>query len=169
MEVFNAIQTLLAVRDYQRKPIDDALVTKIVEAGRLSGSAMNKQPWNFVVVRAPETIQQLAKLATTGPYLINAPLVIVVVVPDERFGYIDGARAIQNMMLAAWGEGIGSNWVGPVNTPEVKSLFNIPQERVVLAVVPFGYPMKKLGVGRKQRKALGEVAYVEKFGQPYSG
>ena len=67
MEVFEAIKTMLAVRDYQQKPVPDEIITQIVEAGRLTGSAMNRQQWDFVVVRQAETLQRLGQLATNGP------------------------------------------------------------------------------------------------------
>jgi len=167
MEVFDAIKTLLAVREYQPKPIPDAVITRILEAARLTGSARNRQQWDFVVVRKPETLKRLGELATTGTYIANAPLTIAVVVPEGAGGNVDGARATQNMMLAAWGEGIGSNWVSIGNTPELRELLNIPAGRMVQVLIPFGYPAKRIGAGRKQRKALAEIAHAEQFGQPY--
>ncbi|MDT8306010.1 MAG: nitroreductase family protein, partial [Anaerolineae bacterium] len=82
-------------------------------------------------------------------------------------GYVDGARAVQDMMLVAWEEGVGSNWVANVNTPEVRDLLAIPEDRQVLAIIPFGYPDRELGKGKKERKALAEIAHAERFGQPY--
>ncbi len=169
MEVFDAIKTLLAVRDYQPKPIPDEVVKNIVEAGRLTGSAMNRQQWDFVVVRQPETLQKLGQLAANnGPYLGKAALAIAVVVQDSPLGYIDGTRATQDMMLAAWSAGIGSNWVGNVNQAPIKELLNIPQDRMVLTIIPFGYPAKKVGSGNKNRKALKDVAHAEKFGNAFT-
>ena len=78
MDVFEGIRTLLAVRRYQDRPVPDTIVRKIVEAGRLTGSAMNLQPWHFIVVRDKETLRQLGQLAPTGPYIPQAPLAIVV-------------------------------------------------------------------------------------------
>lgn len=169
MEAFETIKTMLAVRDYQRKPLPEAVVTQIVEAGRLTGSAMNRQQWDFVVVRQPEALQRLGQLATNGPYIGNAAMAIAIVVADGPLGYIDGARAVQDMMVTAWAAGIGSNWVGNVNHTPIKELLAIPQDRMVLTIIPFGYPTQKVGAGRKKRKALGEVAHAEKFGQPFSG
>ncbi|HMN27210.1 MAG TPA: nitroreductase family protein [Caldilineaceae bacterium] len=169
MEVFAAIQTMLAVRDYRTDPIPDDVVHRIVEAGRLTGSSRNRQEWDFVVVRQAESLRRLGELASTGPYIANAQLAILVVVPDGPVGYIDGARAAQDMMLTAWEAGIGSNWVGNVNSTQVKTLFNIPAERLVLVAIPFGYPAKRVGLGRKQRKALPQVAHSERFGQPMTG
>jgi len=168
MQVFDAIKTMLAVRDYQPKPIPDEIVTRILEAARLTGSSRNRQQWDFVVVRNPATLQRLGQLAAYGGYIANAPLAIAVVVPDNPGGTIDGTRAIQDMMLTAWDAGIGSNWVGNLDTLEIKQLLNIPAERMVLTVVPFGYPAQAVGAGIKDRKALAEVAHSEQFGQPFS-
>jgi nitroreductase len=167
MEVYEAIRTMLAVRNYTDQPIDEAVAARIVQAGRLTGSSRNRQQWDFVVIRQRATLQALGALATTGPYIADAALAIAVVVPDAPVGYIDGARAAQDMMLAAWGAGIGSNWVGNMNWAEVKALLAVPEERMVLVVIPFGYPAEAVGRGKKARKALAEIAHDERFGTPF--
>lgn len=169
MEVFEAVKTLLAIRQYEDKPIPEQSVQRILEAARLTASSKNTQQWDFVVMRNKETLRQLGELARTGPYIAGAPLAIAVVVPERSIGYVDGARAVQDMMLVAWEDGIGSNWVGNVNTEEIKALLNVPEDHMVLTVVPFGYPVRDVGEGKKQRKALSEIAHVERFGQPYTG
>src|SRR5262249_57214783 len=78
MEVFDGIRTLLAVRRYQDRAVPEPVVRKIVEAGRLTGSAMNLQPWHFVVVQDRETLRRLGALARSGRYTAEAPLAIVV-------------------------------------------------------------------------------------------
>ena len=169
MDTYEAVETLLAVRDYQEKEIPGDVVTRIVQAGRLTGSSRNTQQWDFVVIRDKEILNRLGELARTGPYIAQAPLAIAVVVPEKPVGYIDGARATQDMMLVAWNEGIGSNWVGNVNTDEIKDLLAIPREQMVLNIIPFGYPVAEIGAGIKDRKPLAKVAHAEKYGQPYSG
>lgn len=166
MEVYEAIRTILAVRSYQDKAVPPDAVRRIVEAGRLTGSSMNRQPWHFIVVEEKETLGKLGALAKSGPYTAQAPLAIIVVVDPTRFAVSDASRAIQSMMLAAWAEGIGSNWVGFQGMDEVKALLGIPQELDVLAILPFGYPVQAVGKGNKQRKSLAEVAHRERFGQP---
>lgn len=166
MEVFEAVSTLLAVRSYQSRPVPPEIVRRIVEAGRLTGSSMNRQPWHFIVVENPETLRQLGALAATGPYVAQAPLAIVVAIEKTRFAVSDASRAIQSMMLTAWEAGIGSNWVGFQGLEEVKKLLGIPDHLDVLAIVSFGYPAQAVGRGKKQRKALAEVAHRERFGQP---
>lgn len=167
MQVFEAVKTLLAIREYEEKPIPEESVQRILESARLTASSKNTQQWDFIVVQAKETLQRLGQLARTGPYIAHAPLAIVVVVPERSIGYVDGARAVQDMMLVAWEEGIGSNWVGNVNTDEIKSLLGVPDDRMVLTIIPFGYPLRQVGAGKKQRKPLAEIAHAERFGQPY--
>ncbi len=168
MEVFDAIRTMLAVRSYQDKPVPDAVLRRILEAGRMSGSASNRQPWHFVVVQDRDTVRKVAAVARTGPYVAQAPLVIVVAIDKSiRFAVSDASRAIQCMFLAAWADGVGSNWVGFGEMDGAKDLLNIPADLDVLAVLPFGYPVAALGRGRKRRKSLAEVAHRERFGRPF--
>src|SRR5438445_8671657 len=112
MDALAALRTLLAVRSYQAKPVPDAVVRRILEAGRLTGSGMNRQPWHFIVVRHGETLRSLGALASSGPYVAQAPLAIVVATDKSRFAVSDASRAIQSMMLTAWADSVGSNWVG---------------------------------------------------------
>jgi nitroreductase len=167
MEVFDAVRTVLAVRAYQDKPMPPEVVRRIVEAGRLTGSSMNRQPWHFIVVENRDTLRQLGALAKTGPYIAQARLAIVVAIAKTTFSVSDASRAIQSMILTAWSEGIGSNWVGFRGLDEVKSLLKIPDEMEVLGIIPFGYPTRPIGKGKKKRKPLSEVAHRERFDQPF--
>jgi nitroreductase len=169
MNVSEAVRTLLAVREYADQPIQDDVVHRIVEAGHLTASSINKQPWHFVVVQRRETLQRLGQLAKTGPYTAHAALAVVVACEKQSpFGVSDASRAIQDMMLVAWENGIGSNWVGFGNLEAVAQELGIPDDYHVLAIVPFGHPARQLGRGRKQRKPLAEVASRERFGQPFA-
>jgi nitroreductase len=165
LSVFEAVRTVLAVRAYQEREVRP----EIVEAGRLTASSMNQQPWHFIVVEDRETLQQLGEVVRTGPYIAQAPLAIVVAIEKTKFAVSDASRAIQSMILAAWSEGVGSNWAGFFGLEGVKPLLGIPEHLDVLAVVPFGYPLQEVGgQGKKKRKSLSEVAHCEWFGQPYT-
>ena len=168
MEVFEAVRTVLAVRNYKETPVPPDLVRRIVEAGRLTGSAMNGQPWHFIVVDDHDTLQRLGTAARTGPYVASAPLAIVVAMHKTKLSIADASRAIQSMVLTAWSEGVGSNWVGFMGLDEVKPILGIPDDLDVLAVIPFGYPPRAIGKGKKQRKPLSEVAHRGRFGQPFA-
>jgi nitroreductase len=171
METFEAIRTVLAVRTFRDTPLPEAVAREIVEAGRLTASSMNGQPWHFIVVRDKDTLRQLGALARTGPYIPQAPMAIVVAMDKSPFAVSDASRAIQSMILAAWSQGIGSNWVGFGGLEAVKPLLGIPDDVDVLAIVPFGYPAQSATPDQqhhKKRKPLGEVASSERYGQPFA-
>jgi nitroreductase len=167
MEVFDAVRTVLAVRQFQDKPLPDAIVHQIVEAGHLTASSMNGQPWHFIVVEDKGTLRQLGALAGTGPYIAQASLAIVVGMEHSIFGVSDASRAIQSMILTAWAQGVGSNWVGFDNLKQINPLLGIPEGIEILAIVPFGYPATSLGKGQKKRKPLSQVAHRERWDQSF--
>ena len=167
MEVFEAVRTMLAVRRYLDRAVPETIVQRIVEAGRLTGSAMNLQPWHFIVVQDRDTLRRLGALARSGPYVAEAPLAIVVVIHRSGYAVSAASRAIDSLMLTAWAEGVGSNWVGFGNLEKVNALLGIPSERDVLAILPFGYPADRIGRGKKKRKPLRAVAHRERYGQPF--
>jgi nitroreductase len=168
MDVFETVRTVLAVRAFQDKPIPADVIHRIVESAWLTGSSRNGQPWHFIVVENRETLKQLGQLAPTGPYIAQAPLAVVVAMEPSPYVVSDVSRAIQSMILTAWAEGVGSNWVGYQNLAQVKPLLGIPSDMEVMAILPFGYPVKKVGKGRKNRKPLEQVAHRERFGQPFA-
>ena len=167
MDVFEAIRTLLAVRRYDDMPVPEASVRRILEAGRLTGSAKNAQPWHFVVVQSRDTLQQLGAMSRSGSYIAQAPLAIVVVVDRTEFAVSDASRAFQSMLLAAWEDGLGSNWVGFFKLEAARPLLGIPDDVDIFAILPFGYPAQEVGLGKKERRALAEVAHRERWEQPF--
>jgi nitroreductase len=169
VDVFDAVRTVLAVRRFENRPVSEDVIRMIVEAGRLTGSATNRQPWAFVVVTERETLRRLGGSESSGPYIAEAPLAIAVAVRrGSRFAVSDGSRAIQSMLLTAWDAGVGSNWAGFLGMEEARSILAVPDEYDMLAVVPFGYPTEVPRMGRKNRKPLAEVASRERFGRPFA-
>ena len=87
METFEAIQTVLAVREYSDRPVPGDAIRRILEAGRLTGSSMNGQPWHFVLVQDRGTLAKLAELVQSGRYTAGAPFAVVVAVErSSQFG-----------------------------------------------------------------------------------
>ena len=167
--VFDAVRTVLAVREYRDREIPDDVLDRIVEAAHLTASAANRQPWHFVVVRDRQSLQELGVLLRTGPYTAGAGAAIVVATERaSRTAVSDASRAIHAMILTAWADGVGSNWAGFGGLERVREHVGLPDTYDVLAVLPFGYPKRALGKGRKNRKPLGQVASRERYGTPYA-
>jgi nitroreductase len=163
-EVFETIRTVLAVREYQDKELPRDVVRRIVDAAHLTASSANGQPWHFVLVRERERLRELGSLVRTGRYAADAGAAVIVAYEKDRgSGVSDASRAIQSMILTAWAEGVGSNWTG---FGGMEKRFGIPDSYDVLAVIPFGYPRRKLGLGRKNRKPFDQVVSSERFGTP---
>ena len=164
-EVFDAARTVLAVREYQDRPVPHEAMLQVVEAGRLTASAGNRQPWHFVLVEDKARIKELGGLVRTAPYIVKAAAAVIVAV-EKQTGKadVDAARAIQQMILVAWGEGVGSNWTGFGGLEGVRQWAGLPDSYDVLAVMPFGYPKRKIGLGRLKRKPLDEIVSAERYG-----
>ncbi|HKV87252.1 MAG TPA: nitroreductase family protein [Candidatus Dormibacteraeota bacterium] len=159
------------MREFDDRPLPDGVLDRIVESAHLTASASNVQPWHFVVVRKREDLQKLGQSIRTGPYVAQAAAAVIVASEKSNpTGLSDTSRAIQSMFLTAWGEGVGSNWTGFAGRLEnVREAFGLPESFDVVGVLPFGYPKRKLGLGKKKRKPIGEVVSDEKFGTPWKG
>ena len=176
MDVFEAIQKRHSVRAYKSTPIPEEKLMKILEAGRLAPSASNIQPWHFIVVKDPEKRKKLAK-SKWARFLAEAPVVIVGCGNQKaspKWFMVDVAIAMQNMVLAATGEGLGTCWVGSFNEREVKELLKIPENYKVIALLAVGYPREKLDLTGKvlhlvrRRKKLSDIVSFEEYGNKLS-
>lgn len=166
-EVFEAVRTVLAERQFDGKELPSEVVRRIAEAGQLTASASNQQPWHFIVVRERANLEKLGSLVRTGPYIRNAQAAVIVGYEKSKgaIGISDASRAVQSMILAAWGDGVGSNWTGFSGLDGVRREFGLPDEYDVVAVMPLGYPKRK-PIGKKKRKPFDEVVSGERFGAP---
>ncbi|HEV2476947.1 MAG TPA: nitroreductase family protein, partial [Candidatus Dormibacteraeota bacterium] len=89
------MSTILAVREYDGRELPDEIALRIVEAGRLTASGGNGQPWHFVLVRSRDNLRKLGSLVRTGPYTANAAAAVIVAYEKEsRIGVSDASRAI---------------------------------------------------------------------------
>jgi nitroreductase len=167
-QVFDVVRTVLAIRDFEDKELPADVVRRIAESGHLTASASNRQPWHFVVVREREWLRKLGSLDRTGSYTARAAAAVIVAYEREtgQYGLSDASRAIQSMIVTAWGEGVGSNWTGFAGGLDaVRIEFGLPDTYEVLAVVPLGYPKRRV-IGKKKRKPFDEVVSAEHFGTP---
>lgn len=171
MSIYQTVISRRTVRDYTDEPVPEELVRKLLQAGRMAPSSSDSQPWHFVVVRDADTIARLGEIATQGPFLAGAPLVIAVcVVDDAPRGHLDAGRAIQQMEIVAWSEGLGTCFVGVRQAEQqvaVKELLGIPQEVELITLLPFGYRQEGFRRRGVRRKEMSTIAHRERFGTPW--
>jgi len=163
LDTFTCIRTRREIRDYQDKAIPDKSLLRILEAGRLAPSSKNSQPWHFIVIKNKESLKQISELTPTGAHILSAPLAVLM--DGAKLPEVDGARAIQSMILAAWDIGIGACWVTNFYDDAVKELLGVPPRMKLVSVVPFGYPVEPRTRRKKIRKLLDEIVHYERFGQ----
>ena len=139
MDAYQLLKSLRAVRHFTSQPIPETVLERILQAARWTGSAKNTQPWQFVVVRSRETLGKLASMGRYASHLSGAALAIVVVVPPG-YALFDAGRVSQNMMLAAWCDGVGSCIGSLQDEEQARALLGIPADFMAHTAISFGYP-----------------------------
>jgi nitroreductase len=142
MDARLVISSRREVRDYAETPIPPEVAERILDAGRLTGSAQNRQPWRFLIVENEETREQLAELVFEPGNIRGARLVVAIVVSGKGPVFFDAGRCAQNMMLAAWDQGIGSSPNGMPDADAVAALLGLADGERPAIVLTFGYPAK---------------------------
>ena len=150
MSLVDVILSRRSIRQYDDKDIPKDVLDKILEAGRQSPSAANRQPYQFVVVTDSEIKKELSGLVSG--FLKNAPVVLVGCANTKalltgKWAVIDTTIALENMVLAAWSLGVGSCWIGAFNEQKVKNALQIPEKWKVVALISLGYPAENPETG----------------------
>ena len=165
MEVLDAIKNRRSIRRYQDKDVPDDKVMQVLEAGRWAPSAHNSQPRKFIVVRDEKTRKELARVATYGSFLAEAPVAIAVVIDPSSSNHPveDGAAATQNMLLTAYALGLGSCWIGVYGSAyedRAKRILGIPEDKRLQSLIALGYAA---GSGSTSRIELSKLVCYERY------
>ena len=139
MDTFLAIASRRETRDYANQPISDEVTQRILDAGRLAGSAKNSQPWRFLVVEDAGAREQLAE-AVYEPTNARGARLVVAILGRSSF---DTGRAAQNMLLVAWNEGVGSCPNGLSEPEQAKAALRLGADDEIAIVLTFGYPARE--------------------------
>ena len=166
VDAFLAVASKREVRRYADRPIPPETEQRILEAGRVSGSSKNRQPWRFVVLSDREAIERAAEAVWAADNVLGAALVIGLIVRGKGPVSFDAGRAAQNMMLAAWNEGVGSCPNGIADAAAMGEVLGLDDDDHFAVVLSFGYPAGSIDpesrspedwIARADRKPLDEV------------
>jgi nitroreductase len=164
MDAYRAIVAKRDQRAFLPKPIPEASLRKILQAARMTGSSKNREPNRLVVVRDRQTLRAIADMGAWARWLADAAAVIVIV-QTERHEF-DAGRCAQNMMLAAWREGVGS-CPAHLPEPEVARILGVPADLHVNRVIGFGYIDPARTAAPKSvartRKPLTELVHYDRW------
>jgi nitroreductase len=145
MDTWLAVASRREVRDYADRDLPEDIVRRILDAGRLAGSAQNRQPWRFLVVEDPEVLEGLAATVYEPTNVRGAKLVVAILAR----GGLDTGRAMQNMLLVAWNEGIGACPNGLAEPARAREALGLGEEDDLAIVLTFGYPARPVDPSRR--------------------
>ena len=163
MDAIEMLKTRRAVRAYTREPVPKETIEDIVDCGRLAASAINIQPWEFVVVMDPALRRKLAETTDHGKFIADAPVCVVVLCQDTKYYLEDGSAATENILLAARAHGLGACWVAGDKkpyAPDICRLLEAPQDYRLVSLIPLGYPAES---PEKPKRPLAAVLHWEKY------
>jgi nitroreductase len=164
MDTFLVIASKRDQRQYADREIPDETVRGILDAGRVSGSGANRQPWRFLALRDRSLLERVAETVYEPANMFGARLAVAIVVSDSP-GF-DCGRAAQNMMLAAWNEGVTSCPNGMPDPARAAEALDLPDGERPLNILTFGYPARARDpesrtpeewIARAKRKPFDEV------------
>jgi nitroreductase len=165
MSFLDLILSRRSIRRYEIKDISEEVLLQILEAGRQAPSAVNRQPFRFVVVKDHEIMKNLCDNLITR-FVKYAPVAIVGCADVKslltgKWAVVDTTIAMQNMVIAAWTLGIGSCWIGACNEEEVKKMLKIPDKWKIVALITFGYPAEQ--PKPRKKKSIEELFNFNSF------
>jgi nitroreductase len=143
------VDTYLAVaskrdwRSYADRAVPEDVQRRILDAGRLSGSSVNKQPWTFVVVERAEAKERVAETVYARDNVADCAFAVAIATADGKYPF-DVGRAMQNMMLAAWNEGVVSCPNGMPDREAAARVLGLEEPLVPVNIASFAYPKRPL-------------------------
>ncbi len=149
MEILDALFSRRSIRKYTQEQVTDEMLKNIIRAGMYAPSAVNKQPWHFVVFRDKNTIRDILEVHPNANMLKGASAGILVCFDtdlqhDDGYGPVDCSAATQNILLAAHGSGLGACWVGIYprmnRVQAISKIFELPEHVIPFSVISVGFP-----------------------------
>ena len=172
-QVWDAIATKRAVREFTSDPLSPEHLDRILRAGRRAGSSKNMQRWRFIVCRDRAHLRELAQVGPWAGHIAGAAVAVALVTPDPRPAdaslsiLFDLGQAAENMMLAAWELGIGSVPATVYDHDLAASLLGYPPDQHCEYLLSFGYPANPADLTRpltrRGRRPLTEIVREERW------
>ena len=163
MDAIEVLKTRRAIRAFQREPVPREIIEDTIDCGRLAATAINIQPWEFVVVTEPGMLRTIATTTDYGKFIADAPVCVLVLCKATKYYLEDGSAATENILLAARAHGLGSCWVAgdkKPHAPEICRLVGAPQGYKLVSLIPIGYPAES---PEKSKRPMADVLHWEKY------
>jgi nitroreductase len=159
----NLLRNRRSIRTYTAQAVARETIEEIIDCARLAPTAMNEQPWDFVVITGKAALASIPPMLGHAEFIAHAVFAVLVLAKDTLYGLEDCCAATENLLLAAAAHGIGSCWVAgskQAYAAKIASTFGAPADRQLVAIVSFGYPAES---PQTEKKPLCEVLHWERF------
>jgi nitroreductase len=163
MECIEALKTRRSVRAYTGEPVSRKVIEDIVDCGRLAATAVNIQPWEFVVVTAPPMLRAIAAATDFGKFIAQAAACVVVLCRNTKYYLEDGCNASQNILVAAHAHGLGGCWIAGEKKPyaeSIRRMVGAPDGLRLVSLLSIGHPAEEHQI---EKRSLSEVLHWEEF------
>jgi nitroreductase len=165
MECIEKVLNRRSIRKFKNEPIHDSVFQNILEAGRQAPSATNIQPWHFVAVSDQEG-KRAFSFGGFNSFSADAAFIILgLYKPSESIievlSLMDVTIALQNMVIAAWVQGVGSCWMGAFDEPKLRKALNLPADTRIVGAIAFGIPGDN--PPRPPKKPLNQMVHFNQW------
>lgn len=163
MNTLEVLKSRRSIRTYTTQQVERTIIEQIVDCARLAPTAMNDQPWDFVVLTGKEDLRQLPPTLGHAEFIANAAFAVLVLARPTDYAVEDSSAATENLLIAGAAYGLGSCWVAGTKQaygPVVAKAFGAPEDRQLIAIVSFGYPAEEPQV---EKRSLADVLHWEHF------
>jgi nitroreductase len=157
--------TRRSIRKFTDEQVSEEVMLSILEAGRLSPSATNTQPWHFIVARDRKA-KEACTFAGFNRFAVDASFVVVGVYKKseavmERYSLMDVTIALQSMVIAGWVQGVGSCWMGAFDENNLRNSLNLPADARIVGAIAFGMPAEM--PKQPPKKTLDEIVHFDEW------
>lgn len=163
MHAIEALKTRRSIRAYTAQPVERKIIEEIVDCARLAPTAMNDQPWDFVVITEKAALASIPPLLGHAEYVASSAFTVLVLARQTQYAVEDCCAATENLLIAAAAQGLGSCWVAGTQqayAPAVAKAFGAPEDRQLIAIIAFGYPAETPAI---EKRSLADVIHWECF------
>lgn len=162
-EVLKVLKERRSVRKYQKKEIPHQIIEEIIDCARLAPTAINIQPWEFIVITEERKREEIAEMTDHGKFIKDAPVCIAVFCKDTKYYLEDGSAATTYILLAAKVFELGSCWIAgdkKFYAEKVRKYLGVPEGYKLISLISIGYPEE---IPSPSKRTLREVLHWEKW------
>jgi nitroreductase len=163
MDFLKILKERRSIRKYQKKEVPKEIIEDIIDCARFAPTAINIQPWEFIVITDKNKREKIADITDYGKFIKDAPVCIGVFCKDTKYYLEDGSAATTYILLAAKAYGLGSCWIAgdkKIYAEKIREILGVPEGYKLISLISIGYPDEE---PKPKKRDLEEVIHWEKW------